>query len=261
MLIKEAKGRRSFRGKTPRFGTKKNPLPISHQQKSVYYWWWAYLRHNKRYLTCCENGGTGRLAALYRDFGDVRGDSFKDWWATGNRGAYLFAEPPAPILLEELTAKEQWDETWPQEVAMVVVVPMTWSKRSIKAAFGRLLKRRHARGRGRVSLADGSHGSTARYPLVRHYSTHSLMMDLAVYEAVEAAKDEALITGRRRKTLYEIGVAMRFVPSAMPSKDELKNNFKDRNKANVMTVAVSRSYKRAIKMVENVAKGEFPKHL
>ncbi len=195
---------------------------------------------------------------LYNDFGDVREDDFKAWWSSGNRGAYLFAESPAPIKLEELNEKAQWDEAWSKETAMVVVVPMTWTKRSIKAAFGRLLKRRHARGRGRLSYEDQNNPSTARYPLARHFSTHSLMQDLAVYDAVETAKAESRVTGQRKKTLYEIGVAMRLVLTAMPNKDELKNNFKDRSKANVMTVAVSRSYTRAVKMIENVCKGQFP---
>jgi hypothetical protein len=84
------------------------------------------------------------------------------------------------------------------------------------------------------------------------------MQDLAVYDAVETAKAESRVTGQRKKTLYEIGVAMRLVLTAMPNKDELKNNFKDRSKANVMTVAVSRSYTRAVKMIENVCKGQFP---
>lgn len=250
--------RRKFLSKTPRFGRKDKPLPITYQQSSVYYWWWAYLKRNKRYLACCERGGKGRLAALYKDFGDVRSDDFKAWWTTGDRGAYLFAEPPAPIRVQELANKSEWDEEWTREAAMVVVVPLEWSKRAINKAFGRLLMRRHTRGRGRKPAADKRDDTTARYPLVRHFNVASLETALSVYEAVEAAKREAAETGGRRKTYYEIGVELRLVRDSMPTADELKRGIKDRHKANVMTVAVSRYYTNTVKMIENVARGRFP---
>ena len=65
----------------------------------IYYYWWAFLRLNAEYIECCDAGGTGDLADLYADFGDVRdgarkttdGDDFKAWWI--ERGVLLFAEP------------------------------------------------------------------------------------------------------------------------------------------------------------------------
>ena len=78
--------------------------------RSVYYYWWAFLRLNQSYMECCENGGTGKHAELYRDFGDIRDeaypaiakseDKFQAWWI--KRGAYLFCEPhefPSPQLI------------------------------------------------------------------------------------------------------------------------------------------------------------------
>jgi hypothetical protein len=84
-------GARHFPYKHPLFGTKNNPKSGNN---SVYYYWWAFLKRNKDYLACCEAGGTGPLADLYADFGDVRGDDFKAWWTEGGRGVRLFAEPP-----------------------------------------------------------------------------------------------------------------------------------------------------------------------
>ena len=43
---------------------------------------WAFLKRNKDYLACCQAGGKGSLSKLYADFGDVRGDSFKEWWTS-----------------------------------------------------------------------------------------------------------------------------------------------------------------------------------
>jgi hypothetical protein len=70
---------RHFPYQHPTFGTDKRPKPESAWQKSIYYWWWAYLKRNMEYLECCENNGEGKLANLYADFGDVRGDDFKEW--------------------------------------------------------------------------------------------------------------------------------------------------------------------------------------
>ena len=61
----------------PTFGTAKNRKSEAFQKKSPYYWWWAYLKRNQDYLECCANGGEGRLAHLYKDFGDVRDKEFE----------------------------------------------------------------------------------------------------------------------------------------------------------------------------------------
>lgn len=72
------------------------PYPKAEQhQCSVYYFWWAFLRENTVYMECCANGGSGPMAELYADFGDVRGaddrQNFMKWW---KRTRHLFSEPP-----------------------------------------------------------------------------------------------------------------------------------------------------------------------
>ena len=59
-------------------------------QCSVYYYWWEYLRRHKGYRSTCEQGGKGRYAKLYADFGNVHEGEFWDWWRTRD---YLFGEP------------------------------------------------------------------------------------------------------------------------------------------------------------------------
>src|SRR5262249_29513954 len=85
---------RHFPYKNPVFGTKNRPNPERAWRKSEYYWGWEYLGRKPKYLKPCQSGGRGRMAALYRDFGDVRKDDFKAWWTEKDRGAELFAEPP-----------------------------------------------------------------------------------------------------------------------------------------------------------------------
>ncbi len=67
-----------FSAQHPTFGTKHKPKSLTYQQRSPYYWWWAFLRLNEDYVKCCELGGKGKLANLYKDFGDVRSDDFKE---------------------------------------------------------------------------------------------------------------------------------------------------------------------------------------
>ena len=56
-------------------------------ENSVYYFWWEFLRRHAGYEHTCENGGKGKYADLYADFGNVYGLSFKEWWTKGGRGA------------------------------------------------------------------------------------------------------------------------------------------------------------------------------
>ena len=90
----------------PTFGTAKSRKSEAFQKRSPYYWWWAYLKRNHDYLDCCASGGKGRLADLYKDFGDVRDYDFKAWWSQGSRAIRLFAEPAAEDVVRELQGGE-----------------------------------------------------------------------------------------------------------------------------------------------------------
>lgn len=243
---------RRFLAPVPLFGTKNNRAPLSSQEQSPYYWWWAYLKRNKKYVRCCDRGGKGPLASLYADFGDVRGSDFKKWWDENERGRRLFAEPSTAHQLTELASKDEWHDDWSPQTTMVVAIPLTWSKRSIQKRMNALLKKRHTRKRGKMAL-NGRETSDALYPLAHNYNVHSLKVSLAVFDAVEAAK-----ASKEKVTYYDLGVAMKLVRTAMPTIHDLKISRRDADKVNVMTVAVSRHYKRAAQTVENVAKGIFP---
>lgn len=236
-----------FKAPYPVFGRGK-PLPLGHQQRSPYYWWWAYLRRNEDYLACCAAGGTGPLAGLYADFGDVQNDNFKAWWA--EHGYRLFAEQRKPVRLMELHKPSEWDAAWQPESVMVVAVPLDLPKRYLQGFFAKLLKERHKGERGRKALSD-SDASTARYPLHRNCTVHTLRIQLAVYDAVTAKNK-----GEDGRTLAEIGADMRLVPTALPNSKD--SPMEATAKRNVMTATVSRYYREARKIVANTAKGQFP---
>ena len=239
-----------FKASHPIFGKAVKLLSITYQQRSPYYWWWEFLRRNKDYIDCCSNSGQGPLASIYEDLGDVRNDTFKQWWSAGERGAMLFGEKPLPVSLKELTNIGDWESTWTNDSVMVVAVPLDIPKRQLQSYFAQLLKKRHNGKRGRKALSD-SDASTAKYPLHRNVSIHTLRIQLSVYDAVIENQ-----TRLKKKTLAQIGKELRLVPSAMP---DIKDDKIDAaHKRNVMAATVSRYFKEAQRIVANTALGSFP---
>lgn len=235
----------------PLLGTKQKPSPLHLQQRSVYYWWWAYLRRNKEYLRCCEQDGEGRLASLYADFGDVRGEDFRVWWGGSiQRGSYLFAEQRLDLTVKKIDGVAQWDAKWDDKV-LVVALNMSIGRRSLQSMFAKLLQSEHEGKRGRRAM--GKVSSTARYPLNRNFSVYNLKRMLMVYDA---AMENDSRPKTERKPLWAIGEEMKLVPSAMPKKFD--NNYDTRSNHNTMTMTVSRYVKSATSIIANTANGQFP---
>jgi hypothetical protein len=244
-----------FSAPTPRFGRGSNRLPIGYQQRSPYYWWWQYLRRNEDYIACCDSGGTGELAWLYADFGDVRNDNFHQWWTGGGRGVRLFAEQPLSVKFGELAAHSDWQPHWDNSAVMVVAVPLSMSKRALKGAFAKLLDSRHTGNKsGRPSMAKLKEVSTARYKLEHNYTISGLMTALAVYDLWldNQSKPKA-----ERLTLWEIGKVLNINARAIKLA-ESKLAYERLDGRNVLGATVSRYVKQARVMIVNSASGKFP---
>jgi hypothetical protein len=242
---------RYFLAKHPLLGTKNKPAALKLQERSPYYWWWAYLKRNSEYIACCEKGGKGKLASLYADFGDVRGDEFRHWWgAPNNKGAYLFLEQPLELSVQKIDTQQDWDERWGDNV-MVVAVNLDWGRRKAQKEFANLLQSESFSQRGRKAM--GKTFSTARYSLHRNFTTNNLKVMLSVYDAVTA--NDALPKSERLSR-WQIGEKLKLVPVAMPSR--IDNIYDTRDKHNTMTMTVGRHYKNARAVIANTAKGEFP---
>lgn len=240
-----------FLADAPNFGTKNKPAKISLQTRSPYYWWWVYLRRNEDYLKCCENGGKGKYAKLYKDFGDVREDNFKKWWK--EKGVDLFSEKHVSeggdMVLMELTDKSQWSEAWTSDKVLVVAMPLTSSKRYLQSRFNALLKRRHKTKRGRQYKTFDE--SSAKYPLAKNYTIRNLETTLAVYD--EYLKHKGQIP---KVPYWKIGQSMHLVQTAMTT-DNMSMNERQVYR-NVMGASVKRYITNAEKMIANAALGKFP---
>jgi hypothetical protein len=247
--------KQSFLAAYPRIGTKNNRTSTEVLGKSPYYWYWAYMRRNDEYIKCCANNGKGKLAKLYKDFGDIRSDDFADWWGGKNqKGGHLFGEVPNEINLTQLKSKDEWSEGWDENIA-VIAVNLNVGKRKLQQYFSKLLKDTHRGKQGRRSM--GSVPSTARYRLYRNYSVENLKKMLSAYDAW--IENEAL-PKHEKLSMWEIGEKINLVPAAMPPthKDyKLQDNVKMRH--NTMTVAMSRYVNTAKVIIANTSLGVFPK--
>lgn len=228
---------------------------MGHQQRSPYYWYWAFLRRNEDYLACCERGGKGKMATLYRDFGDLREDSFYKFWTEKKRGEKLFAEQPLTVKFGELAAAKEWQKHWGADDVMVVAVPLTMSKRSLKGEFAKLLDSRHTGNKaGRPSLAKLKDVSTAKYKLERNYTIRHLQTALAVFDFWTDNQTKSV---SKKLTLWEIGKELHINRTAI--KDAQSEMLADRMVGrNVLAVTVSRYVKQAKAMIENAGRGKFP---
>lgn len=249
----EKRVRRRYLAARPVVGTDQRPASLHLQQRSPYYWWWAYLKRNSDYIDCCNRGGAGKLARLYRDFGDVRSDDFRDWWLGDyERGPRLFAEEPFDLRLKVVTIKDLFNQDWADnEKVAFFAVNMTIGRRKLQQLFAAALARHHTGRRGRVAVGDTA--STAKYSLYRNVSQHNLRSMLETYDAW---LENAALPTAQRVPQWAIGESIRLVANAMPRP---RDTAAERTaKHSVMSTAVSRYIKQAKAIIANVAAGEFP---
>ena len=227
-------------------------------QTSIYYFWWEYLRRSDAYRGTCANGGKGKLAKLYEDFGDVhdeKGTLQETFWSWWKEHAHLFWEEGKRRVCEI------GDVTDAEETDLHVRLPL-----NVRA--NELVKQ------VRQLLADNEHkvqqarkASRARYPVHVRLRLSALHEHLKVYDAAIANPnhkqheiadlagvmvDEALRydDGDGGKTVVTIASLKRdYEPYG-----DLERIIKRRK-----TQAVSTHLKAARDYIRNVEKGFFPK--
>jgi hypothetical protein len=197
------------------------------------------LKRNEDYLRCCASHGHGKMAALFKDFGDVRDDDFKSWWR--HTGEDLFSE----IRLQTLEIVER------HPLYITVYVPLTMKNGSIQKRFKRLLNEVRPQKKGGKITGN----SYARYPLAAKAVPKALETALRVYDVwkVHRKKD------RRDKngwTLWQIGEAANASDTQKTQPSDTPAVITD--KRMTMAVAVSRYIVTAERYIRNVGKGRFP---
>lgn len=235
---------RHFPYQHPTFGTAKRPKPAFAWEGSVYYWWWAYLKRNREYLACCESGGAGKLSKHYKDFGDVRGDSFKAWWSENDRGARLFAEPKAE---DSVRVLEEGEKVASRSQALTLSLPLNLPKKFLLQRCRELLADVRKGGVGKLY----ARASDATYKVTGQPNLIALKRALMVYDAIEASKGV-----KPRKPYWKIATELDLVD------EEDKVHPTDslmvaENKRNVMKAIVGRLKKRAEVLIEQSVSKNF----
>jgi hypothetical protein len=170
---------RHFPYKHPTFGSKSKPKPKSAWEGSVYYWWWAYLRRNQEYLDCCNNRGKGRLKSLYENFGDVRGEDFKEWWQQDvngeQRGAFLFANKRAEDSIRVLSHGEK---AVSNDEALTISLPLNLPKRFLERRVLELIASNHKGERGHQYARNAN----AKFKIQGQPNVPALALGMQIYE-------------------------------------------------------------------------------
>ncbi len=233
----------------PIFGRSKQPFDELNPPKTVtdspYYWWFMFLRLNKDYESTCKARGKGACAELYKDFGDIYKTNFKDWW---KEKAHLFAEPKKGY---RMAIANSLDEIAPfgNDEVINLVVPLTWSRRSLLKSFTSHVLNKIEKGKRGVSVEK----SDAPYRLSGKWSVIALSSAYNVY--VEKIKADA---ESKKIALADIAIRAK-IPYAKKenAKEGVKNKFTVDIRA-TLTVLANRHLKRAYKFVESSSSNLFP---
>jgi hypothetical protein len=233
----------------PIFGRSKQPFNEENPPKTVtdspYYWWFMFLRLNKDYEATCKARGKGVFAELYKDFGDVYKINFKDWW---NEKSHLFAEPKKGY---RMAVAQTLDEIAPfgSDEVINLVVPLTWSRRSLLKSFTSQVLNKIEKGERGVSVEK----SDAPYRLSGKWSISALTCAYNVY--VEKVKAEA---ESKKVALADIAIRAK-IPYAKRenAREGIKNKFTVDIRA-TLTILANRHIKRAEQIIKNSATRTFP---
>ena len=210
------------------------------------------MRRNQDYLDCCANEGRGRLADLYKDFGDVRDKEFRVWWQEDRRGARLFGEQQLEVKFHEMDSAADWYPEWTMDKVMVVAFPLAVGKRRLMGDIRKLLDQRHSGKQGRPALAKVE--SSAKYKLSRNYSTANLDRALKVYDLwlANGAKPKA-----EQIKQWEIGVELKL--NKLAAREAYSSLKQDRAVSrNLLGAVVKRYLTQAQKTIKSLEEGVFP---
>jgi hypothetical protein len=232
----------------PTFGRSRKPFdelnPPDTVTNSPYYWWFVFLRLNADYKATCEANGIGKCADLYKDIGDVYSVNFKQWWTDK---AYLFSEPKKGyrmMIAKDINEIAPFDD----EEVLNLVVPLTWTQRSLKKAFSQLVLKLVEKGKRGVSVEL----SEAQYRISGKWNIDALTFAYKVYSLKHS-------TNEGKKVAWaDIGIRAN-LPYAI-EENAIEGRIKDDTVdiRATLTVITHRHYKRALTFIKSATSKSFP---
>ena len=233
----------------PTFGRSRKPFdeqnPPDTVTDSPYYWWFMFLRLNSEYKITCDKNGKGRYAELYKDLGNVHKMNFKEWW---QERAHLFSEPKKGYKMKVATDINEIAPFDSNEV-LNLVVPLTWSQRSLKKGFSQHILKLIEKGKRGVSVVE----SEAGYKLGSRWNIEAFKRAYNVYVEKQKSLNED-------KKVAWADIAIRAgIPYA--KRKMAKEGIKNRHTVDIratLTVLADRHYKRALTFIKSSTSKSFP---
>ena len=206
------------------------------------YWWFRCLQASNDYLECCRAGGTGNLSEMYADFGNVE-MNFGSWWI--KRGRKLFAEEAPLRDVQQITDEHLLNQLRIRDDRLIVEIPLQMRKITAIRKINKLLKQAH--GEQPVDIWAASSARRQRIKSKVRMSTVELLLKL-----------HSLRKRFPDMTLYELGKRAGVELDLMARTTHGESIHLELEKRR-MTIAVSRYLKQASYLIDNSAKGIFPK--
>lgn len=215
---------------------------IREARNTPIYWWFMTLQASEDYLQCCRNIGKGRLANLYKDFGDIDKKSFAQWWTA--HGRKTFAERKKLKRVEVIEERGQLERLAIHEDRLIIEVPLTLRRQTAIRQIGKELKKAYE-GRD-INIWQQS---TAKRQIVKSKIRMSTVETLL---RVWKIRDE-----NPGFSNYQVGVKAGIdmdLLARTTDGEEIDDAFERRR----MTIAVSRYIKQAKNLIANAENGIFP---
>ena len=244
----------------PRFGrgVYSDDKPPSLVSSSPYFWWFRFLRLNADYQSTEKNNGIGLCSDLYRDFGAISNTDFKTWWTSHS---HLFAEQQSTYRVAVAQSSSELAPFNSTE-ALNVVVPLSWSQKSLKKHFSLLISKYVAEGKKGV-VAD----TNAKYRIGSRWNIGALRDAYIIYTirqanmargAVKTSKAQFKGTESAKFQLAWADVAIRAKLKVAKGMIEGKLTQETSDKRRILTILANRHYKKAMEFIQTAASQQFP---
>jgi hypothetical protein len=233
----------------PTFGRSRKPFDEINPPKTVtdspYYWWFMFLRLNSDYKATCDANGKGKHSALYKDFGNVYKMNFKEWW---QERAHLFSEPKKGYKMK-IAGDINDIAPFNDKEVLNLVVPLTWSQRSLKKGFSQLVLKLIEKGKRGVSVIE----SEATYKLSSRWNIEAFKNAYDIYVEKQKSLNES-------KKVAWADIAIR-ANIQYAKREKAKEGIKNKHTVDIratLTVLADRHYKPAQKFISSATTKEFP---
>lgn len=244
----------------PRFGrgVYSDDKPPALVSSSPFFWWFRFLRLNADYQDTEKHNGIGLCSDLYKDFGAVSNTDFKTWWTSH---AHLFAEQQTTYRLAVAQSPAELAPFNSTE-ALNVVVPLTWSQKSLKKHFSLLIAKHVAAGKKGI-VTD----TNAKYKIGSRWNIGALKDAYIIYTirnanmargAVKTSKAQFKGAESAKFQLAWADVAIRAKLNAAQGMVEGKLTKETSDKRRILTILADRHYKKAMEFIQAAATHEFP---